>query len=113
MATLKRTVRSKSRSTKTLPYRAAKKPRSTTTRQPKKATAKPYEPEPLTFRDMVHDAIAGLEEARRSFDDMRVFTFRGNHDLAHFEDIIFHESLKRVHNWLVRLDIEMPEGGAS
>lgn len=108
MAT-KRTVRSKSRSTKTLPYARTAKPR----KRAKKAAAKPYEPEPLTFRDMVHDAIAGLEEARRSFDDMRVFEFRGNHDLAHFEDIIFHESLKRVHNWLVRLDIEMPESGAS
>jgi hypothetical protein len=77
--------------------------------EPKKAASRPYKGKPLTFRDMVHDAIAGLEEARRSFDDMRVHTFRGAHDLAHFEDIIFHEALLRVHNWLTRLDLEMPE----
>jgi hypothetical protein len=40
---------------------------------------------------------------------MRVFQFRGSHGLAHFEDIIFHESLLRVHNWLTQLDLEMPE----
>jgi hypothetical protein len=89
----------------------APKPRSTTTRQPKEARSTPSieQPEPLTARDCVQDAIAGLEEARRAFDDMEVYRFRGKHDLAQFEHVVFHENLLRVHDWLTRLDIHLPE----
>lgn len=69
----------------------------------------PPEPVELTFRDMVHDAISGLEAARRAFDNLRVQEFRGRHDLAKLEDVSFHEELERVMGWLIRLDLEMPE----
>jgi hypothetical protein len=56
----KRTVRSKTTRTKTLPHRATKKPSTKGTfgamlmasQEPKMAAAKPYKGKPLTFRDM-------------------------------------------------------------
>jgi hypothetical protein len=79
----------------------------------KKAASAPTTPEPVTFRDMVHEAMDGVEAARRAFDDMRVYAFRGKYDLAQYEDIAFLESLQRVRKALVTLDLEVPEGGES
>lgn len=84
-------------------------PRMARAPNPKKAAAKRLTPVPMTFRAMVHDALGGLDEARRAYDDQRVYEFRGRNDLAHYEDIRFHESLQRVHGWLVELDLQMPE----
>jgi hypothetical protein len=105
MATLKRTVRSKSRSTKTLPYAASQKRRN----KAKKAVPKPYKPERMTARDWVHEGISGLEATRRAFDNLQIYQFRGNAAFAQLENVCFHEELERVMRALIHLDIHMPE----
>ncbi len=65
-------------------------------------------PPGVTFRDMVHDAISGLDAALWAHVNHRVALSRGRSADAILEDMAFHDEMRRVHDWLVRLDLEMP-----